>query len=127
MADSVFARIIKGEIPAYKIHEDDKNLAFLTIQPIQPGHTLVIPKNQVDHLWDLPGRDYQSLMEFTKEVANHLRQVTGKKRIGVKVEGFEVPHAHIHLIPMDSVAEFNAPPQDAAPEELIKIASKLAF
>ena len=127
MADSVFTKIIKGEIPSNKIYEDDKNIAFLTIQPIQPGHTLVVPKNQVDHLWDLPDEDYLALMETCKKVAAHLREVLGKKRIGVKVEGFEVPHAHIHLIPMDSVAEYNALPKNASPEELAEAAKKLAF
>jgi histidine triad (HIT) family protein len=127
MADSIFTKIIRGEIPAEKIYEDDKNVAFLTIQPIQPGHTLVVPKNQVDHLWDLPDEDYQSLMNASKKVATRLRDVLGKKRVGVKVEGFEVPHAHVHLIPMDSVAEYNALPRDAAPEELAEMAKKLAF
>jgi histidine triad (HIT) family protein len=127
MADSVFTKIIKGEIPAEKVYEDDKNIAFLTIKPIQPGHTLVVPKVQVDHLWDLNDEDYLSLMQATKKVASRLRQVLGKKRVGVKVEGFEVPHAHIHLIPMDSVAEYNAVPTDAAAEDLAQTAKKLAF
>lgn len=127
MADSIFTKIINGEIPAQKIYEDDKNIAFLTIQPTQPGHTLVVPKKQVDHLWDLPDEDYLSLMEASKKVANHIRRVLGKKRVGVKVEGFEVAHAHIHLIPMDSVAEYNAQPQDAMPQELLEMSQKLAF
>jgi histidine triad (HIT) family protein len=99
MADSIFTKIIKGEIPAEKVYEDGENIAFLTIQPIQPGHTLVVPKKQIDHLWDLPDEDYQSLMTATKKVANRLREILGKKRVGVKVEGFEINHAHIHLIP----------------------------
>jgi len=127
MEDSVFSKIIKGEIPAQKVYEDGKNLAFLTIQPVQPGHTLVVPKNQVDHLWDLPDADYQSLMEASKKVANRLREVIGKKRVGVKVEGFEVAHAHIHLIPMDTVSEYNSLPKDASAEELEEMAKKLAF
>jgi histidine triad (HIT) family protein len=127
MADSIFTKIIKGEVPANKLYEDDNNIAFLTIQPIQPGHTLVVPKKQIDQLWDLPERDYQSLMAVSKKIANMLKQVTGKKRVGVKVEGFEVAHAHVHLIPMDSVEEYNALPQDATPEELNEIAQKLAF
>ncbi len=127
MADSIFTKIIKGEIPAEKVYEDDKNVAFLTIQPIQPGHTLVVPKQQVDDLWDLPDEDYQSLMAASKKVANRLRDVIGKKRVGVKVEGFEVPHAHIHLIPMDSVAEYNSLPGNASSSELAEMAKKLAF
>jgi histidine triad (HIT) family protein len=127
MADSIFTKIIKGEIPAEKVYEDGENIAFLTIQPIQPGHTLVVPKKQIDHLWDLPDEDYQSLMTATKKVANRLREILGKKRVGVKVEGFEINHAHIHLIPMDSVAEYNTLPRDARPDELSEMAQKLAF
>jgi histidine triad (HIT) family protein len=127
MADSIFTKIIKGEIPAEKVYEDGENIAFLTIQPIQPGHTLVVPKKQIDHLWDLPDEDYQSLMKAAKKVANRLREILGKKRVGVKVEGFEINHAHIHLIPMDSVAEYNTLPRDARPEELSEMAQKLAF
>lgn len=127
MADSIFTKIIRGEVPAEKIYEDENNIAFLTIQPIQPGHTLVVPKNQVDHLWDLPDADYQSLMEAAKKVATRLREVMGKKRVGVKVEGFEVAHAHIHLIPMDSVAEYNSPPKEASDAELAEMSKKLAF
>jgi histidine triad (HIT) family protein len=127
MADSIFTRIIKGELPSNKIYEDDKNVAFLTIQPVQPGHTLVVPKRQIDHLWDLPDEDYQSLMAASKKVAIRLGQVIGKKRVGVKVEGFEVSHAHVHLIPMDSVAEYNALPRNATAVELAEMAQKLAF
>jgi histidine triad (HIT) family protein len=127
MADSIFTKIIKGEIPAEKVYEDGENIAFLTIQPIQPGHTLVVPKKQIDHLWDLPDEDYQSLMTATKKVASRLREILGKKRVGVKVEGFEINHAHIHLIPMDSVAEYNTLPRDARPDELSEMAQKLAF
>lgn len=127
MEDSVFTKIIKGEIAAQKVYEDNRNIAFLTIQPVQPGHTLVVPKKQVDHLWDLSDEDYLSLMEASKKVANRLKKVLGKKRIGVKVEGFEVPHAHLHLIPMDSVAEYNALPKEASEDELAEMAKKLAF
>ncbi|HET6864146.1 MAG TPA: HIT family protein [Candidatus Saccharimonadales bacterium] len=127
MQDSIFTKIIKGEVPAEKVYEDEANIAFLTIQPIQPGHTLVVPKQQIDELWDLPDDAYNSLMMASKKVAKRLKEVTGKKRVGVKVEGFEVAHAHIHLIPMDSVAEYNAPPQDAKSEELAGMAKKLAF
>ena len=127
MADSVFTKIIKGEIPCHKVYEDDKTIAFLTVAPIQPGHTLVVPKNQVDHLWDLPGDDYRALLETAKKVAKRLRGTFNKKRVGVKVEGFEVPHAHLHLIPVDSIAEYNTAPQEASDEELSRMAQKLAF
>lgn len=127
MADSIFTKIIKGEIPAQKVYEDKNNLAFLTIKPIQPGHTLVVPKKQVDNLWDLPEEDYHSLMDAAKKVANRIDEVLDKKRVGVKVEGFEVAHAHIHLIPVDSVAEYDSPPREASTEELSEMAKKLAF
>lgn len=127
MAESVFTKIINGELAAQKVYEDGKNLAFLTIQPIQPGHTLVVPKKQIDHLWDLPDSDYLSLMEATKKVANRLSKVLGKKRVGVKVEGFEVAHAHIHLIPIDSISEYNTRPRDASSQELAEMAKKLFF
>lgn len=127
MSDSIFTRIIRGEIPANKIYEDDLTLAFLTIAPIQPGHTLVIPKKQIDHLWDLPDEDYQAVMATTKLVAQRLREVLKPDRVGVKVVGEEVPHAHIHLIPFDSVDQYNSRPGTAEPEELSAMAEKLAF
>ena len=126
MSDSVFTRIIKGEIPAEKIYEDEKTIAFLTIQPIQPGHTLVVHKNQVDHLWDLPDEDYHYLMSVVKKVAIHMREkLPDYSRVGVKVEGVEVPHAHVHLIPFNTIAEFNEPPKGATQAELAEMAQKL--
>jgi histidine triad (HIT) family protein len=128
MNDSVFTKIIRGEIPANKIYEDDLTLAFLTIAPVQSGHTLVIPKKQIDHLWDLPDEDYRAVMETAKKVANRMREVFPEKsRIGVKVVGEEVPHAHVHLIPFNSIEEYNNRPGSADPEELKAIAKKLAF
>ncbi|HVX58861.1 MAG TPA: HIT family protein [Candidatus Saccharimonadales bacterium] len=128
MEDSIFTKIIKGEVPANKVYEDELTLAFLTIMPIQPGHTLVIPKKQIDHLWDLSDEDYQAVMATAKKVALRLREVFPEKsRVGVKVVGDEVPHAHVHLMPFDTVAEYNAPPTPAKPEDLTEIARKLAF
>ena len=130
MSDSVFTKIIRGEIPSHKIYEDDKTFAFLDINPTQPGHTLVIPKKQIDHLWDLPDDDYQALMATTKKVANRLREVLGAKRVGVKVVGDEVPHAHIHLIPFNTTEEyFQRRPKEPDPnhEELAEMAKKLSF
>lgn len=97
---SVFTRIITGEIPCYKIYEDENNLAFLDINPETAGHTLVIPKIEVDRIYDLPEEDYISLMLTAKKVARKMEDVLGK-RVFWKVVGTDVPHAHIHLMPFD--------------------------
>lgn len=100
MEESVFTKIIKGEIPAHKIYEDEQVLAFLDIHPINPGHTLLVPKKQVDHLWDLDEAEYHHIWDVAKQLASHIQQTLEPKRVGVIVEGFGVPHAHIHLIPL---------------------------
>jgi histidine triad (HIT) family protein len=130
MADSIFTKIIKGEIPSNKIYEDELTLAFLNIYPDVPGHTLVIPKKQIDHLWDLPDEDYQAVMETAKKVANRMRKVLKPERVGVKVVGEEVPHAHVHLIPFNTVEEFRETiPHLGEPDykSLQEMANKLAF
>lgn len=104
---TIFTKIINGEIPSHKIYEDEHTYAFLDIHPSQPGHTLVVPKKEVDRLEDLPDDDYQHLMMAVKRLAKHLATKTGK-RITLKVIGFDVPHAHIHLIPAANTAEFTA-------------------
>lgn len=109
MQDSIFTRIIKGEIPCYKVYEDNKTLAFLDIHPVQPGHTLVIPKKQVEFVWDLPEEDYQAVMATTKKVALHLRKVLGVKYVGERIVGVDVPHAHVQLIPFNTVEEYKTP------------------
>jgi histidine triad (HIT) family protein len=126
MADSIFTKIIKGEIPAHIIYEDDKTLAFLTIMPRQPGHTLVIPKVQIDQVWDLSDEDFSAVMATSKKVAKHMKEVLGTKRIGILVAGDEVPHAHVHLIPFDNTGMLDKP-QEASEEELAEMAKKLAF
>lgn len=129
MQDSLFTKIIKGEIPSHKIYEDDKTYAFLDIFPTQPGHTLVIPKVQIDRFEDLPEEDYAALMQTVKKLAKHLHAKTGK-RITLKAEGFDVPHAHIHLIPCASAEEFWQKPdrsQDPNHDELAKMAEELAL
>ena len=98
--ESIFTKIIKGDIPSYKIYEDDRVIAILTDRPLFEGHTLVIPKKQVDHLWDLDDADYQYLLTTTKKIAQHIREILNPPRVGMVVEGFGVPHAHIHLIPI---------------------------
>jgi histidine triad (HIT) family protein len=130
MHDSVFTKIIKGEIPSHKIYEDDKNLAFLDIHPAQPGHVLVVPKKEVSWIWDLPEDDYLSLMKAVKKIGNKMREVLAPKHIGASVEGLGVPHVHVHLIPFTTQEEFHrlgdqsAEPNHAA---LAEMAKKLAF
>ena len=128
MEDSIFTKIIKGEIPCHKVYEDEHTLAFLDIHPIHPGHVLVIPKTQIDHLWDLPDAEYQAVMNTAKLVSNRIRQVLRPERVGVHVIGLDVPHAHVHLFPFDTIEEYRTIADlDADPnhEELAKMAEKL--
>lgn len=99
---SIFSRIIAGEIPCYKVAEDDKYFAFLDINPVTKGHTLVVPKHEVDYLFNLDDEEYAGLMLFAKKVAKAIGQTIECKRVAVAVLGLEVPHAHIHLIPIQS-------------------------
>jgi len=99
---SIFSRIIAGEIPSYRVAEDEKCFAFLDINPVQPGHTLVIPKHEVDYIFDLDDDEYVALHRFAKRVARAIKRATGCKRVGVAVLGMEVPHAHIHLVPLNT-------------------------
>lgn len=126
---SIFIRIINGEIPCHKIYEDDKVLAFLTINPVTDGHTLVVPKVQVDQLWDLEATDYAHLWQTAQKIALHLRTVMAVDRVGVVVKGFEVPHAHIHLIPVNfhSGLSFDpdSPPPIADNDMLVAIAERI--
>lgn len=129
MEESIFTKIIKGEIPCHKVYEDDKTLAFMDIHPIRSGHVLVISKKQVDHLWDLEDTDYQAVMATAKLVANRIREVLRPLRVGVHVEGLEVPHAHIHLFPFNTADEFWARPSTADPDHtaLAAMAERLYF
>lgn len=104
---SIFSKIIAGEIPCFKVAEDDRNIAFLDIRPIKEGHVLCVPKNEVDELYELPEEDYLSLMAFAQRVALSLKRVVPCKRIGSIVLGMEVPHAHLHLVPINSEAELS--------------------
>ena len=106
MNDSIFTKIIKGEIPSYKIYEDDIVYAFLDIHPVQPGHVLVIPKKQIDRLEDLDDANYKHLMDIVKKLMRHLRETLSTERITLKIEGFDVPHAHVHLIPCNEAKDF---------------------
>lgn len=104
---SVFSRIVTGEIPCYKVAENERYLAFLDVNPLVQGHVLVIPKRETDYLFDLDDDEYAGLMMFAKNVANGLRKAVPCKRIGVAVIGLEVPHAHVHLVPLQTMADIN--------------------
>lgn len=122
---SVFAKIVAGEIPCYKVYEDDKVLAFLDIHPETRGHTLVIPKVEIDRIYDLPEEDYNALMAAAKKIARHMEDVTGQ-RIVWKVVGTDVPHAHIHLEPLDETW-FHGRILEFSPEEMEAIREEIAF
>lgn len=124
---SIFTRIVKGEIPCYKIAETDKFLAFLDINPLAKGHTLVIPKEETDYLFDLEDQLLGEMNIFAKKVARAIDMVMDCKRVGVAVLGLEVPHAHIHLIPINSLfdIEFSRPKLQLSQEEFEEIASSI--
>ncbi|MCJ8163334.1 HIT family protein [Pontibacter sp. E15-1] len=126
MEASIFTKIVNGEIPAYKVAEDDRYLAFLDVFPTAKGHTLVIPKQQVDYLFDLDDDLYLGLMAFAKKVALAVEQAVPCKRIGVAVVGLEVPHAHVHLIPLNSMQDMNfANKQQFSKAEFEDVADKI--
>ena len=124
---SVFSKIIDGIIPSYKIAEDERFYAFLDINPLTVGHTLVIPKQETDYIFDLDEEQYADLHRFSHKVAQAIKKATNCKRVGVAVIGFEVPHAHVHLIPMNHMAEMNFanPKLKLKPEEFEAIAEKI--
>ena len=124
---SIFTRIVQGEIPCYKIAENENFLAFLDVNPLVKGHTLVIPKQEQDYLFDLEDDSFVGLHLFAKDVAVQLKKHIACKRIGVAVIGLEVPHAHIHLIPLNEMDDmnFNRKKLTLSPEELTTIADEL--
>jgi histidine triad (HIT) family protein len=124
---SIFTRIVQGEIPCYKIAENENFLAFLDVNPLVKGHTLVIPKQEQDYLFDLEDDSFVGLHLFAKKVAIQLKKHIACKRIGVAVIGLEVPHAHIHLIPLNEMDDmnFNRKKLTLSPEELTTIADEL--
>ena len=122
---SVFAKIVAGEIPCYKVYEDDKVLAFLDIHPETKGHTLVIPKVEIDKIYDLDDENYAALMAAAKKIARHMEDVLGA-RIVWKVVGTDVPHAHIHLMPLDEAWKYGKTLELPA-EEMEEIRAKIAF
>lgn len=129
MQDSIFTKIIKGELPCHKVYEDDLTIAFLTIHPAHTGHTLVIPKAQVDQYIDLSASDYEALWNTVHKIAARLREVIGKDRVGLVIKGTEVPHTHVHLVPFNNDERLRADDvlDDAEPDhkKLAEIAAKL--
>lgn len=126
--DTVFSKIVRGEIPSYKVAEDGNYYAFLDINPIKEGHTLVIPKQQVDYIFDLDAQTLTGLTLFAQRVAAAIKKATGCKRVGVVVLGLEVPHAHIHLIPLDkeSDVDFRKPKLQLSKERFAEIAAAVS-
>ena len=124
---SIFTKIVNGEIPCYKIAENDHFLAFLDITPLRRGHVLVIPKVEVDYIFDLADESLGSIFIFAKEVSAKIKKVFPCKKVGITVIGLEVPHAHIHLIPINSLADMNFSQEKLilSPEEFIDIANQL--
>ncbi len=131
MEDSIFTKIVKGEIPCYKIYEDELTLAFLDIHPVQSGHVLVIPKEQIQFVWDLPDELYLALMKTTKKIALHMREILPQQYISERITGVDVPHAHVQLIPFDdALSELSvSPDMNAEPNHLAleKMAQMLRF
>ncbi len=124
---SIFTRIIQGDLPSFKILEDDHCFAFLDVFPLVEGHTLVVPKKEVDNIFDLDQETYQHLFSFAKEVESKLRKSIPCKRIGIAVIGLEVPHAHIHLVPLNHVEDinFSRPKMKPSQEELKAIQERI--
>jgi len=125
---TIFTRIIKGEIPCYKIAEDKDYFAFLDINPLRAGHTLVVPKKETDYIFDLDDEQLAGMMIFSKKVASAIRSSFPCNRIGVAVLGLDVPHAHIHLVPLDTMEDINFknPKLKFTPEEFMEIAAKIS-
>ena len=125
---TIFTKIINGEIPSYKIAEDEKYFAFLDINPLKKGHSLVVPKRETDYIFNLDDEQLAGLILFSKKVAMAIKSVIPCNRIGVAVIGLEVPHAHIHLIPMDKMDDINFknPKLKFSPDEFKEVAAKIS-
>lgn len=125
---TIFTRIIQGEIPCYKVAEDDKYFAFFDINPLAKGHTLVIPKKETDYIFDMQDSDLSEMMIFAKKVARAIKSVVPCTKIGVTVIGLEVPHAHIHLVPINSIydMDFSKPKLELAPSEFESLRQLIA-
>jgi len=124
---SIFSKIISGDVPAYKVLENENFLAFLDISPLAKGHVLVIPKKETDYLFDISSDEYLELWKFAQQVAKAMDKAIDCKRIGVAVIGLEVPHAHIHLVPLNNVSDINfeRPKLSLSKEEMYEVAQKI--
>lgn len=130
MADSIFTKIINGEIPCHKIYEDEKTFAFLDIHPKTPGHTLIVPKKQIPYVWDLDDEDYQAVMETVRKVALRIREVFDPPFVGEVIVGIDVPHAHVHVYQFSTAEESRSIPDQSTEADhpaLAEVAKKLAF
>ena len=127
--ESIFSKIIKRELPSYIVCEDSENIAFLDINPLRRGHTLIVPKLEVDNIFSLNENSYNSLFSFAKRVAINMKKKITCDRIGMSVVGLDVPHAHIHLIPINSFEDmnFNKSPLKLTNEEMLNICQLLKF
>jgi histidine triad (HIT) family protein len=124
---TIFSQIIKGEIPCYKIAENDDFFAFLDIRPMQAGHTLVVPKKEIDYIFDMDDDDLQAMIIFAKRVAEGIRRVIPCDRISLSVLGLEVPHAHIHLVPINEIRDFSfSHHKNLSTDEMQTIAAKIS-
>ena len=128
MQQTIFSQIIAGTIPCHKVYEDAKTLAFLDINPVQAGHTLVVSKLQAEFVWELPPEEYAAVMETVKKVAQRLKSVLNVPYVGEKIVGVDVQHAHVHVIPISAAADLDARPIEKVDHEaLAALAKKLAF
>jgi len=125
---SIFSKIVDGDIPAFKVAEDQNHLAFLDIFPLAKGHVLVIPKKETDYIFDINSDDYLALWQFSQKVAKAMDKVIPCKRIGIAVIGLEVPHAHIHLVPINNVSDINfeRPKLKFSDEQMNEVAQKIS-
>lgn len=123
---TIFTKIINGEIPSYKIAEDGQFIAFLDIRPQQKGHTLVVPKREIDYIFDQPDEVLQSMLTFAKPIAKAIEQCVTCKRIGLAVVGLEVPHTHLHLIPIKQISDLSfSDPKEFSKEEMERLAAEI--
>lgn len=125
---SIFTKIIQGDIPSYKVAEDDKFFAFLDIRPLAKGHTLVVPKKEVDYIFDIDDELLGEMIKFSKRLGLAIEKVVPCKRMGMTVLGLEVPHAHIHLVPINSVydIDFKKPAVEMSQDDFVELAEKIS-
>lgn len=128
MHNSIFSKIIRGDLPSYKILEDENNFSFLDINPLAYGHTLVVPKKEIDYIFDLSSKKYLDLLAFSRKIALAMKKVIPCERIGVSIIGLEVPHAHVHLVPINSISDLNFERDKLkfTEEEMFSIANKIS-